>query len=272
MTGTFPSVCFLPFCGEFGWYLFVHVKRIEEFCRKNPWIETIACIKPGHECLFPDVDYFFYDWKDISDNQKIGINLVENEENLKQKINKHFSFKTITFNSPSEMNWEDKEKFAPYTFKPLSINPITPEKRADIVITPRYREVDVLRNIPKEYWQKVVDGLVANGLTVAACGSKEASYDLENVKFKSWEGIDIDDDVNCMNHAKIVLTQETGLAYLAYMCERPIAFIGNYMGDLGADLHRNPKIPFFHISPNVENLEKCIEDSINIIVDFCNDK
>jgi endonuclease III-like uncharacterized protein len=67
---------------------------------------------------------------------------------------------------------------------------------------------------------------------------------LHNVLYKSYDYIDVDSDVELMNNAKLVVSQESGLAYLSYLCHRPTFIIDHYHKDFGADLHRDLSVPF----------------------------
>ena len=62
-------VCFLPWWGEFGWYIMNHVKRVHGYNHSK----KIVCIKFGHECLFPSAHDFYYDWPVVPDIKKAGV-------------------------------------------------------------------------------------------------------------------------------------------------------------------------------------------------------
>ena len=93
-------------------------------------------------------------------------------------------------------------------------------------------------------WQAVVDGLNKLSITVGVCGTRETSYDLTGISCRSYDHIDVDSDVEMMNNAKLVVTQETGLQYLSFLCKRPTFCIGNYQG---GELHRDTNIFFKNI-------------------------
>lgn len=235
---------YLPFLGEFGWYIFCFVKKIHG----ETGVRKIVCCKKGHECLFPTATYFFYDWNDISDNIKAGIhpNFLHETE-LKDRILKHFNLKEedVEWSSSSSSGWHDKHQYADNVFIPQPVHP--QGLQADVVITPRFRKVDEHRNWKKENWQLVVDELSSMNISVAVCGSKDSSYHLQNVKFNSWDYIDIDSDIELMKNAKLVITQESGLQYLSFLCQKPTMCIDHYHKQHGADLHRPKHIPFKEI-------------------------
>ncbi len=228
-------VCFLPFRGEFGWYLMTYVKRFHAFNHEN----KIACIKHGHECLFPSAKHFFYDWGDILDNKKAGIIPMQDGETIKRKVKQQFGTDDIYFSSPTDAGWPEKTSLSGHTFIPKNINSFG--LNVDVAITPRFRKIDILRNFPKEYWQYIVDGIVKEGYTVGVCGQKDTSSNLKNITHKAFEHIDVDSDVEIMNNAKVVISQESGLLYLSFLCKRPTLVIGYYHH---LDMHRDLSIPF----------------------------
>lgn len=235
-------VCFLPGVMEFGWYIMCMVKRVHGFNHNN----KIVCCKPGHEALFPSASLFFYDWQDVDDDKKAGIYALQNQNEIKEKILKQYNIlpEEITFLYPEESGWDEKISLAEFTFIPRPKNDLN--IKVDVVLCPRNRQMDPLRNWTKENWQKVVNGLVEVGYNVGLCGVKETSFNLDNVKFKSWDYLDIEGDLNLMLHSKCICVQESGLAYLAYLTNKPIFFVGKHLhADFGADLHRNKDV-FFH--------------------------
>lgn len=231
-------VCFLPFHGEFGWYIRTFVKRVQGYNHSN----KIVCTKKGHECLFPSSSKFYYDWKDITDDIKAGIINNKEEENIKDKIREFFATDDICFLSASETSWEEKTSLADNIFIPKSVHNLG--LKVDIVIAPRNRVVDAHRNWTKENWQLVVNGLVEKNITVGVCGTAATSFELDNISCKSYDHIDVDSDVEMMNNAKLVITQESGLQYLSFLCQRPTFCIDHYLKDFGSDLHRNLEVPF----------------------------
>lgn len=231
-------VCFLPFRGEFGWYILNFVKRVQGFNHPN----KIVCTKLGHECLFPSATDFFYDWADCTDHVKAGIIPNHDEHELKEKIKAKLGTDDICFLSPSETSWDEKSTLANCVFVPQSKHNLG--LKADVVICPRRRTVDEHRNWKHEHWQMLVNELARRNISVAVCGAVNTTFILDNVVHKSYDYIDVDSDVELMNNAKIVIAQESGLAYLSYLCKRPTLIIDNYLRHLGADLHRDFSIPF----------------------------
>ena len=234
-------VCFLPFKGEFGWYLMTFVKRVQGYNHDN----KIVCIKSGHECLFPKAKQFFYDWQDIPDHMKAGIHeKFDHEEIIKEKIRIKLNTNDIHFCSPSETSWDEKTSLAFNTFIPQSQHNFG--LKTDVVITPRNRKIDPHRNWKQENWQLVVDKLLEYNITVGVCGASNSTFKLNNIKYKSYDYIDIDSDIELINNAQLVITQESGLAYLSYLCERPTFIIDHCHKEI-ADLHRNQHIVFIEL-------------------------
>ena len=242
-------VCFLPFRGEFGWYLMTFVKRVQGYNHTN----KIVCIKSGHEALFPTASNFFYDWKDCLDNEKAGIFTNQDEELIKNKIINFMGTDDIHFVSSSETSWEEKDSLSNNTFIPKPCHNYIDNFVVDICLCPRKREVDAHRNWTKEKWQTVVNILNANNITTAICGTKDTSFNLENVKYKSYDYIDVDTDIKLMLNSKLVIVQESGLQYLSFLCERPTFCIDHYHKDYGADLHRNKNVAFKALTNVWEN-------------------
>src|ERR1700733_6603942 len=229
-------VCFLPFHGEFGWMIQTFVKRVHGYNHSN----KIVCTKPGHECLFPSAQHFYHDWKDVEDNTKAGILANIDEEITKLKIIEHYQTDDIHFLSASEVSWEEKVSLSHHTFIPKSIH--NNNLNIDIVICPRNRQMDAFRNWKQENWQTVINILVKHNITIGVCGAKETSFQLENVKYKSYDYMDVDSDVEMMSNCKLVVAQESGLAYLSYLCKRPTYIIDHYHNT--ADIHRDHSVYF----------------------------
>lgn len=251
--------CYLPWRGEFGWMIMCFVKKFH--ADLSP--DKIICCKPGHECLFPTATKFFYDWLDILDSQKAGVAEVTDEDEISERVKNSFPNEEIEFVHLSEVGWHNKHDFAQYVFIPKSKYKL--ELKTDVIITPRKREIDSFRNWTQEKWQLVVDELNESGVTVGVCGNKETSFDISNVKHKSYEHIDVDSDVEMMNNAKLIITQESGMQYLSFLCQRPTFCIDHYHKDFGADLHRNLNIPFKEYKIGWEYPELLVDEILEFL-------
>jgi hypothetical protein len=236
-----PKVCFLPWVGEFGWYIMNHVKRIHGYNSQH----KIACIKRGHECLFPTVAEFFYDWQDIPPDKKAGVSKNPHEEELKARLRDKFG--DVLFANPQDTSWEEKTSLANFTFKPVPLH--NHNFSVDVVIAPRHRRIDPNRNYKN--WQKLANRLGKLGYAVAACGTQKESFNLRGV-IRSWNYIDVDTDVEIINKAKVVIVQDSGLAYLAMLCDKPLIIIGNCQKDV-INAHRDRKTFIRYASTHVSS-------------------
>lgn len=251
-------VCFLPFIGEFGWYIQNFVKRIHGYNHSN----KIVCTKRGHECLFPLAQQFYYDWQDVDDSIKMGVLTNADEDVLKNKIIEYMQTDDIFFLSPSETSWEEKESLAYITFIPQSLH--NKGLKADVVIAPRNRTVDARRNDTKENWQSLVNELTQQNITVGVCGAANTSFNLDNIKYKSYDYIDVDSDVELINNSKLVIVHESGMQYLSFLCEKPTFCIDHYLGE-SSNLHRNPSVPFKELKYFLGDTKKLVNE-IKIII------
>lgn len=232
-------VCFLPWVSEFGWYIMNHVKRVHGY--NHP--KKIVCIKPGHACLFPTAEEFFYDWTDtVPDYHKGGIVKYQYNEAVKKIITKRYG-EDVTFISPSDTSWPEKTSLAHHTFIPKPR--LNHDFDIDVVVTPRLRNLDKTRNYPKQ-WQDIVNRLKQAGLKVAVCGAKGTSVNIKGAQYYSWNYTDVDTDVEMILKSKIVLSQESGLAYLTMMCKKPLIIVDNCHRHV-ADKHRDPDVYFNNI-------------------------
>lgn len=232
-------VCFLPWVSEFGWYIMNHVKRIHGYSHPN----KIACIKQGHECLFPTVSKFWYQWADdVKDSQKGGVVRYQHNAKLKRWITNELG-KDITFIDPADTSWPEKTSLAHHTFIPKPRQ--EHDFDIDIVVTPRFRQIDTLRNYPTG-WQAITNRLVKAGLKVAVCGTEALSTKVRGAKYLSWNYTDVDTDVEMILKSKVVVSQESGLAYLTMMCKKPLIIVDTCIREV-ADKHRGPDVYFKNV-------------------------
>lgn len=211
-------VCFLPWGSEFGWYIMNHVKRVHGYNHPN----KIVCIKRGHECLFPSAKEYWYHWQDyLPDNKKGGIAAYKYNNQVKKWVTAQYG-KSITFLDPRDTGWPEKTSLAKHTFVPQPKN--NHDFDIDVVITPRLRQVETHRNYPQQ-WQEITNMLLKAGLRVGVCGSSALSVPIKGAHYYSWNYTDIDTDVEMILKSKIVISQESGLAYLTMMCKKPLIII-----------------------------------------------
>jgi hypothetical protein len=232
-------VCFLPWVSEFGWYIMNHVKRVHGYNHAN----KIVCIKRGHECLFPTASDFWYHWADdVPDKSKGGVVAYKHNNRIKKWVTAQYG-NDVTFVNPSDTGWPEKTSLAPHTFVPKPLK--SHDFDIDVIIAPRLRQIDPHRNYPAE-WQGIADFLTSAGLKVAICGAKHISVPIKGMRYHSWDYIDIDTDVEMILKSKIVITQDSGLAYLTMMCKKPLIII-DFCHTNVVNKHRDHSVYFNHI-------------------------
>jgi hypothetical protein len=133
------------------------------------------------------------------------------------------------------------------------------------MIAPRNRSVDPNRNWTEESWNYVVDKLHSLNISVGICGQRQTSFDCKNAKYRSWDFGDIEGDLNIILNSKCCILQESGLAYLTYMCEKPVLFVGHYHRDFGADLHRNQDIFFKEVEGCLDNPDILVNEIVSYL-------
>jgi len=233
-------VCFLPWSSEFGWYIMNFVKRVHGYNHDN----KIVCIKKGHECLFPTAKHFFYDWDDyLSDENKSGIVQYKHNDAIINKIIELYG-DNIKFLYPQETSWDEKKSLAHITFIPEPKHDFGLD--VDIVITPRLRKIERVRNYTK--WQELANLLTKHGWSVGVCGKEGYTYRIKGAKYHAFNYVDVDSDIEMMLKSKVVISQETGLAYLAMMCKKPLYIMDRCHKHI-ADLHRDKDVFFKQFLP-----------------------
>lgn len=247
---TARTTVFLPWIGEFGWYLTNHVKRVHAYNATK----KIVFVKPGHECLFPTAQEFIYDWEDISDDKKAGVITNPNRPELVAKILSKYPDAKIV--SHEETGWDEKENLAHHTFVPENRHKLG--LKVDVVIAARQRNIDPQRNL--DCWQRIVNLFRERGLTVGLVGNKIGSAKLTGITHYASDHVDVDTDVELIKSATICVAQESGMAYLMMMCKKPLFMIDHDQNVPLRDLHRDPKV-FFRvvISPDACDWSRIIE-------------
>lgn len=237
------TTVFLPWIGEFGWYLMNHVKRIHAYNATK----KIAYIKPGHECLFPTVQEFVYDWQDVHDDVKAGIvPNTQRPELVDQIIAKYGPDVKIV--NHEETTWDEKESLAKHTFVPY--NKHKHDLKVDVVIAARKRNMDPMRNL--DCWQTIVDQLVERGCTIGLVGNKAGTAELKGITHCASDYIDVDTDVELIRSAKFCIAQDSGMAFLMMMCRKPLYMIDHEPVHPVRDLHRDPTV-FFEVVNFAQN-------------------
>lgn len=252
------KVCFLPWLGEFGWYIFNQVKRVHGYNHNY----KIVCIKPGHECLFPTAQEFFYDWDDIEDSRKAGVNHISKpvKAELREKLIAKYG-DDIQFVDPSDTFWIEKETLAHFKFIPKPQNDFGLE--TDVVLLPRHRND---RNWNPTNWQALANALKHEKLNVGVCGSKETTLKLKHIRYYAYDHVDIDSDVEMMSKTKIVVGQDSGLIYLAGLCRKPVIMLGHMFTPEITKLHLDDDVYFKRISIPEDRYKDFSQETIDKIV------
>jgi hypothetical protein len=225
--------------GEFGWYIMTHVKRVHGFNADR----KIAFIKRGHEALFPTVDEFIYDWGDIPDNCKAG---VVNNPNLDVVISSIKGSHTIVYHT--DISWNEKTSLANIRFVPK--HKVNHDLKVDVVLAPRKRTVDSLRNIKQEVWQTIANILVNRGISVGIVGSADTTHNIVGNVVRSSDYIDVDTDIELINNSKCTICQESGMLYLVAMCKKPV-FVIDWCHREIFDLQCDKDVYFSMVNPAV---------------------
>ena len=252
------KVCFLPWLGEFGWYIFNHIKRIYGYNHNY----KIACIKPGHECLFPNTQEFFYDWEDIEDSRKAGVNHISKPTKMKLKTKLIAKYgEDIHFVDPSDTFWTEKETLAHFKFVPKAYNDFGLD--TDVTLLPRYRND---RNWNITNWQALVNAFNHVGLKIGVCGSKDTTLKLSNVAHYAYDHVDIDSDVEIISKTKIIIGQDSGLLYLGGLCRKPTIMIGHMFTPEITKLHLDDDVFFKRVSIPEDRYKEFSQRTIDKIV------
>jgi hypothetical protein len=242
------SVFFLPWQGEFGCYITSFIRAVHTWPSAK---KTVACLR-GHECLFPSAEGFYHDYEELVPARRrsgsSATRWVRQHLDLLQEriLAGHPHYREHTFVMPF-MKY-DCFSSAQEVITARFVPRIVPRHLAtDVVITPRLRAVHTERNLG--FWQEVVDGLKAHGLSVGAVGQKDTSLSLSNVDINSWDFEGIDACIEMMQNAKIVVAQNTGLAHLAVFLEAPMIMMHSSDGMIcWMEQQRNKRV-FFKIIP-----------------------
>ena len=98
---------------------------------------------------------------------------------------------------------------------------------------------------------------------MGAIGHEGTSFsDLHGLSYKSWDYIDVDSDVEMIRNCQVVVGQESGLAYLTMLCEKPLFIIDIAHKDV-ADEHRNESVPYIQL------LGKPLAERVKLIKSHC---
>jgi ADP-heptose:LPS heptosyltransferase len=208
-----------PWSGEFGWELFCWQGHIRWLSKQ--FDKTIIITRKGNEFLYEDFadDIFNVNAPSSQANMWLG---KPNQKQLLQVLGNvrhtvHLKPTNIGFNPIPNNDFRASDRFLnQQTF--VKYKSDTLDKSFDVILHPRNKEVGNIRNWTKEKFQKLVDLMVSDGLSVATIGTDEA-FELNNVT--DYRNIPIEDTVSLMNRTKLVVGQSSGPIHLASLCGTP---------------------------------------------------
>lgn len=208
LQGEGQRVLFTPFEGETGWLL-MHVVR---FCWFHKAAYKIACIKPGQECLFPNVDEFHYDWVEkVPDHERVGTN---------RKHNYLTDYPQVIARFPDCIAVDTGGLSHTQELYPYHINqriPIVPLKhqglKVDVCLGVRNRQFLPSKNNGVQM-QWIADQLTAAGLSFAVIGASGSGCDLQGQQFISgtygWDGA-----IEALQCCQCFIGSDSGAAHAA---------------------------------------------------------
>ena len=218
----------LPFYGEFGFYILNHIR----WCYGSDMEENIICCLPGHECLYPHADAFFYDWiNPLPDDIRSG-DFTSSKSGWQQydtELTKRLSniYPDHKIVRPTYLSyWDtcDTIKFKP------KVEHLLPN--VDIVVAPRRRAFCNERNY--RHWTNVVKEL-RKKYTVGIAGNPDYSFQLDADAY-AWNhpGGHTEGTIDLLQNCKLFVSTDTGVGHLGAFLDTPMLVFRNddhgYMG------------------------------------------
>lgn len=230
--------CLLPWSGEFGWYIMIHVRRFHALKGYK-----IAVCDYGEECLYPTADEIYHFTDTTPDEVKRygrPIPSILLRDIKRQIVSKHKDIEFIHAAFERKLSKYKKISFKPDSLKKRGI-------KTDILIAPRFRH-GRYESMNYQWWPDIANDLLNDGYITALIGKEETSYPIyDNRLLKSWE---IEDNVDCIvdliNNTGVVITSNSGIAHLAILCQAPLVMIGHEGGPAlrWMNRQRNHSVPF----------------------------
>jgi len=260
-----------PWMGEFGgelehWHAYLrHLKRFEY---KDRYM--VSCSFPGRAAFYPFAEEFwelpefvmtalqnrevFTRWATVVD-ARTGKLLVAGDEFidktidwLKDKVSKAFPNEEVEFLQP-HIGLHPNTLLNKQTqlYELLRVEKEVPTKD-HIVIFPRQRLNEPVRNWPLDRWKQLVELFLREGETVISCGTTYESGILEinDPKFVDIHGSDLETQIAYMQTAKLAVTSLCGaVRFAAYTGTTTLTFghrgyIDSVRIAEGKPLHENP--------------------------------
>jgi hypothetical protein len=209
---TETTALFLPWRNEFGTLMMHHVRRIHGHTAKS----KIVCCRKGEEVLFPSANEFYYDWEEVPDVAR-GRQLTQSSANHRY---------LVRLASRLERQFPHATPHLPDLCRPTRESDFTPKPRwirglkTDIVIGARLRQHVPERNF--HHWQAVVDGLIAEGLSVSVVGREEVTVPISGLQIRSWDYDDLDAAIELLQNCRLFLGTDSGVTHMAVLAGVPI--------------------------------------------------
>lgn len=243
------KVVFLPFYGEFGWFLNSFIRFVHYYKAK----EKVVCCHPGEEIYFPSANSFFYNWKDIfADSEKCGFRNTwpidpaykptKEEKVLEQDLRALYPNHQIVrfeFAIPPEL-----VQYFPIPIRPVKKYGIS----SDIVICARNRQTmgqfgdKGIRNYQR--WDEIVSPLNKAGYTISIVGKEHSSYNFHEACIRSWE---FEDNaaaiIELLSSSKLYIGTDTGPTHLAALLRTPMILFRNMSEKLSPNMLLRSVLP-----------------------------
>ncbi len=198
-----------PWVGEFGWELL----NWQGFLR---WLapeyeEVIVSCRPGTEALYADFASRFEHHR-VSGTAECNIaHDIQNPDELER-------IKALVPEDADHLEtvgWQpdSRKRFIPF-------GEAKSELRCDVLFHARGRGFGLDRNWSEEKWAALVSGLNADGLTVACTGLTKATLNIEG-EFVDHRDVPLDQTMDIMSSARLVVGPSSGPMHLASLCETP---------------------------------------------------
>lgn len=207
-----------PWCGEFGWELFCWQGYLRKLSRN--YGKVIVASRTGHEFLYRDFadEFYVYDSPATEANMWFGAYNINKIQKYLGKFtyDRYVEPFNIGYGMSQGVATIIDEQFHNQEFIKYSANTI--DEYYDIIIHPRNKDIGAERNWNKNNWQKLVDGLLKEGYSIAEIGTNEA-FKLNGVK--DYRNCSIEDTVSLINRTKLVAGQSSGPLHLASLSGTP---------------------------------------------------
>jgi hypothetical protein len=262
-----------PWVGEFGWELMCYQGYLRYLAKNNKHLKSFIVLgRTGHKILYQDFCTEYYDYDPDSSHCTGALCQNWKYDNFHEEVakrstsSKYLWLPTSTFfinyhlDGPKKIgfmkDFKEKQIFKTYEDRTVS-NSILIHAR----YTNKYGSAD--RNWAKENWNKIVEYLINAEYEVIAIGKEGHAYS-PNLAINKLN-ISLEQTINIMNQAKIIVGTSSGPMHLATLCELPQAIISPEFNRIRYEKDWNPfntkveLIPNEQWNPSVKEVIKGIE-------------